>query len=66
MWYGSEVLQHRDSIDGEMMVDSCVTIHLKETTHEVRSYLLRTPSLLITNFRINSIANNNSFSDGFI
>lgn len=36
MWYGSEVLQHRDSIDGEMLVDSCVTIHLKETTHEVR------------------------------
>lgn len=36
MWYGSEILQHRDSIDGEMLVDSCVTIHLKETTHEVR------------------------------
>ncbi|KAJ6636016.1 hypothetical protein Bhyg_14603 [Pseudolycoriella hygida] len=34
MWYGSEVLQHRDSIDGEMMVESCVTVHLKETTHE--------------------------------
>lgn len=38
MWYGSEILQHRNSIDGEMLVESCVVVHIKETTHEVHDH----------------------------
>ncbi|KAG4072092.1 hypothetical protein HA402_015591 [Bradysia odoriphaga] len=34
MWYGSEVIQHQSSYEGDKLVDTCVTIHIKETTHE--------------------------------
>lgn len=33
MWYGNEILQHRNSeTEGEALEDSCVTIHITEKT----------------------------------
>lgn len=36
MWYGSEVIAHHDTlVQGEVDFNTCVTIHLRDTTHEV-------------------------------
>lgn len=41
MWYGSEVIAHHDTlIQGEVDLNTCVTIHLRDVTHEVRHFNL--------------------------
>lgn len=40
MWYGSEVIAHHDTlVQGEVDFNTCVTIHLRDITHEVRHFL---------------------------
>lgn len=37
MWYGNEVIAHHDTlVQGEVDFNTCVTIHLRDVTHEVR------------------------------
>lgn len=39
MWYGSEVIAHHDTlVQGEVDFNTCVTIHLRDITHEVRHF----------------------------
>lgn len=41
MWYGSEVIAHHDTLmQGEVDLNTCVTIHLRDVTHEVRQFNL--------------------------
>lgn len=36
MWYGNEIITHHDTIvQGEVDFNTCVTIHLRDITHEV-------------------------------
>lgn len=41
MWYGSEVIDHNEvGSDGEINFDTCVVVHIAETTSEVSNRII--------------------------